>query len=147
VLYVSLGTAFNERPHFYRACLKAFGDGAWPVAMAVGKRVRVEDLGPIPGNVDARPLFPLPAVLRSASAFVSHAGMGSTMEALYYGVPLVCAANDRAGHQRARVAELGHGVRLDPATRHAAELRAAVDRVTADADCASRSTARGPRSG
>jgi MGT family glycosyltransferase len=135
VLYISLGTAFNDRPHFYRACLEAFGDGAWPVAMALGERVRIEDLGPIPGNVDARPWFPQPAVLRSASAFVSHAGMGSTMEALYYGIPLVCVPQmiEQDANAR-RVADLGLGVRLDPATVTPAELRAAVDRVTADAD-------------
>ena len=135
VLYVSLGTAFNDRPHFYRACLEAFGDGAWSVALAVGERVRVQDLGPIPGNIDARPWFPQPAVLGSASAFVSHAGMGSTMEALYYGVPLVCVPQMIEQEANAqRVAELGLGVRLDPATVTPAELRAAVDRVTADAD-------------
>jgi MGT family glycosyltransferase len=135
VLYVSLGTAFNDRPHFYRTCLEAFGDGAWSVALAVGERVRVQDLGLIPGNIDARPWFPQPAVLRSASAFVSHAGMGSTMEALYYGVPLVCVPQmiEQEANAR-RVAELGLGVRLDPATVTPAELRAAVDRVTADAD-------------
>ena len=133
VLFVSLGTAFNDRPSFYRACLEAFADQG-PVAMAVGQHVRVDDLGPVPGNVDVRSWFPQPAVLRHASAFVSHAGMGSTMEALYYGVPLVCVPQMLEQEVNAgRVAELGLGVRLDAARLTADDLRAAVDAVTGDA--------------
>jgi len=119
VLYVSLGTAFNDRADFYRACLEAFAGGG-PVAIAVGERVRVDDLGPAPANVDVRPWFPQPAVLRSASAFVSHAGMGSTMEALYYGVPLVCVPQmPEQDVNAARVAEMGLGVRLARTPRSA----------------------------
>jgi MGT family glycosyltransferase len=133
VVFVSLGTEFNERPAFYRACVAALA-GRGPAAIAVGQRVRVDDLGPLPGGVDVRPWFPQPAVLRHARAFVSHAGMGSTAEALYYGVPLVCVPQMMEQEvNAARVAELGLGVRLDPGTLTAADLRAAVDAVTADA--------------
>jgi MGT family glycosyltransferase len=73
-------------------------------------------------------------VLRHAAAFVSHAGMGSTMEALYYGVPLVCVPQMvEQEANAARVAELGLGVRLDPESLTADDLRAAVDAVTGDA--------------
>jgi MGT family glycosyltransferase len=131
-LFVSLGTAFNERPDFYRACVEAFG-GTGPVAMAVGERVRREDLGLVPDNVDVRSWFPQPAVLRHARAFVSHAGMGSTMEALYYGVPLVCVPQMMEQEVNAgRVVELGLGVRLDPDGLTAADLRSAVDTVTVE---------------
>jgi MGT family glycosyltransferase len=133
VLFVSLGTAFNDRPEFFRTCLEAFADRG-PVAMAVGQHVSVDDLGAVPGNIDIRPWFPQPAVLRHAAAFVSHAGMGSTMEALYYGVPLVCVPQMLEQEANAgRVAELGLGVRLDAAGLTAADLRSAVDAVTTDA--------------
>ena len=133
VLFVSLGTAFNDRPEFFRTCLEAFADRG-PVAIAVGQHVGVDDLGVVPGNIDIRPWFPQPAVLRHAAAFVSHAGMGSTMEALYYGVPLVCVPQMLEQEANAgRVAELGLGVRLDAAGITAADLRTAVDAVTTDA--------------
>jgi MGT family glycosyltransferase len=132
VLYVALGTAFNDRPDFYRSCLEAFGD-AGPVAIAVGRQVDVHDLGPVPDNIDVRPWFPQPAVLRNARAFISHAGMGSTMEALYYGVPLVCVPQMLEQEvNAARVAELGLGVHLASDAVTAAELRAAVNAATTD---------------
>jgi len=101
--------------------------------MAVGDRIDVGDLGPLPATVDVRRWFPQPAVLRHAAAFVSHAGMGSTMEALYYGVPLVCVPQMVEQEVNAsRVVELGLGVRLDPDALTAADLRVAVDAVVAD---------------
>jgi len=48
--------------------------------MTVGE-VDPAALGPIPATVDIRPRFPQLGVLRHAAAFVSHAGMNSTMEA------------------------------------------------------------------
>ena len=56
------------------------------------------------------------------------------MEALYYGVPLVCVPQMLEQEVNAgRVAELGLGVRLDAARLTADDLRAAVDAVTGDA--------------
>ena len=50
VLFISLGTAFNDRPAFFRMCLQAFGDGAWQVAMAVGDRVDAGGSGRCPAT-------------------------------------------------------------------------------------------------
>lgn len=122
LLYVSLGSIMTD-PEFYRACVGAFGDGAWQVA------VNAPDAGPVPATVDVRSWFPQPAVLRRAKAFVTHAGMNSTMEALYHGVPLV--ASPRTPEQEAnadRIQELGLGERLEDV----GDLRAVVERVTSD---------------
>jgi MGT family glycosyltransferase len=87
-------------------------------------------LGPIPSPVDVRPRFPQLAVLRHAAAFISHCGMNSTMEALYYGVPLITFPQMPEQVANAdRVQELGLGERLDADTVTAQALRAAVTRV------------------
>jgi MGT family glycosyltransferase len=132
VLYISLGTIFTDNPAFYRTCIKAFGDGAWQVAMTIGGLDRAA-VAPIPPGVDVRPRFPQPAVLRHARAFISHAGMNSTMEALYYGVPLVCLPQmpEQAANAD-RVVELGLGERLAADTLTPDALRRAVSRVTTD---------------
>lgn len=72
-------------------------------------------------------------MLRQAAAFVSHAGMNSTMESLYYGVGLVTVPQmpeQAANAERAQ--ELGLGEQLDAATVTVESLRAAVTRVASD---------------
>jgi MGT family glycosyltransferase len=132
VLYISLGTIFTDRPDFYRTCIDAFRDGRWQVAMTVGA-VDPSALGPIPPGFDVRPRFPQPAVLRHAAAFVTHAGMNSTMEALHYGVPLIAFPQMPEQVVNAdRVVELGLGERLDPAGLGPQALEQVVSRVAAD---------------
>ncbi|MEQ3551114.1 macrolide family glycosyltransferase [Pseudonocardia nematodicida] len=133
LLLVSLGTTFNDRPEFFRTCVEAFDDGVWQVVMSIGDRVDPAALGPLPGNVVAAPYVPQIAVLRRARAFVTHSGMGSTLEALLLGVPQVGVPQMVEQYVNAgRVDELGLGRRLDPATLDAPTLRAAVDAVAGD---------------
>ncbi|UQA90871.1 macrolide family glycosyltransferase [Streptomyces halobius] len=132
VLFISLGTVFTDRPEFYRTCIDAFGDGPWQVAMTVGD-VDPATLGAIPPAFDVRPRFPQPAVLRQAAAFVSHAGMNSTMEALHYGVPLITVPQmPEQAANAGRVRELGLGEQLDARNVTPESLRAAVTRVASD---------------
>jgi MGT family glycosyltransferase len=130
VLFISLGSIFTDHPEFYRTCLEAFGDGTWQVAMSIGQ-TDPACLGPLPPTVEVRPWFAQPAVLRRAAAFVTHAGMGSIMEALYYGVPLVTFPQMPEQVVNAdRVEELGLGTRLDAQTLTVDTLRSAVGQVT-----------------
>lgn len=125
LLFVSLGTLMNQNPEFFRLCVEAFADTGWRVAMAVGERVEVAELGAIPANVEVRPYFPQLDVLKHARVFLTHAGMNSTMEAVLNEVPTV--AVPQMPEQRAnarRLHELGLGVTL--AEQSAAELRRTV---------------------
>ncbi|WP_433260374.1 macrolide family glycosyltransferase [Actinosynnema sp. CS-041913] len=125
LVYVSLGSRLTDAD-FYRAAAEALADGPWQVAMTIGG-TDPADLGPLPPTVEVRPRFPQRAVLRHAAAFVSHAGMNSTMEALGQGVPLV--AVPRTPEQVAnaeRVHQLGLGVHLPVDAVTPAALRSAV---------------------
>jgi MGT family glycosyltransferase len=133
LVLVSLGTGYNRRPEFYRACAEAFADPSWRVVVAVGERVGPAELGPLPAHVQVHAVLPQLAVLRHADLFVTHAGMGSAMEALRHGVPVV--AVPQMAEQRAnadRLVELGLGRALDPARVDAAGLRRAARDVLAD---------------
>ncbi len=133
LLFISLGTAFNNQPDFFRTCLEAFGSGPWQVAMAIGEAISVDDLGPVPANVEVRSYFPQPAVLKHAQVFLSHAGMNSTLESLYSGVPLVAVPQMPEQALNAyQVDDLGLGRALDPATITAKVLRDAVTEVAED---------------
>ena len=51
--------------------------------------IRPEDLENIPENVEVAQMVPQLGILSQASAFITHAGMGGTGEAIYYGVPMI----------------------------------------------------------
>ena len=114
VLYISLGTGYNERPEFYRLCIEAFGNTDWNVVISIGRRVDPAVLGDIPANIEVHEHVPQLAVLDATTVFITHAGMGGCTEALWFGVPTVAVpqAVDQFGNA-AMLAELGVGVHLD----------------------------------
>jgi MGT family glycosyltransferase len=131
VLLVSLGTAFNNRPDFFSSCAEAFADSAFHVVMATGGHVDPAGLGPLPPNVEIHRRVPQLAVLHHAAAFVTHAGMGSLMEALYHQVPTVAVPQVREQAVNAgRMEQLGLGERIDSPT--ADQLRDVTERVVSD---------------
>jgi MGT family glycosyltransferase len=130
ILYISLGTAFNNQPQFFRDCFEAFSGQDWQVVLSRGRQVDPTALGPIPDNFLVAPYVPQLAILPRASVFVTHCGMNSTMESLFYGVPMVTVPQQPEQALTARhVADMGLGVPLDRETVNAATLREAVERV------------------
>ncbi|WP_342741548.1 macrolide family glycosyltransferase [Actinokineospora terrae] len=111
VLYVALGSVLTDVA-LYRRCIAEFAHSDWYVAMTIGD-VDPAELGDIPPNIDVRPHFPQVAVLRHAAAFLTHAGMNSTMEALYQGVPLITSPRiPEQAANAARIHDLGLGIPL-----------------------------------
>jgi MGT family glycosyltransferase len=139
-LYVSLGTVFNANPEFFDACLEAFADTNWQVVLSVGTRTDPSTFVQIPDNFLVRPHVPQLEVLEHTSLFITHGGMNSVMEAIYYGVPMVVVPQQpEQAMTAARVAELGLGVALlEPGRVTAGALRDAVAAVSGDADYRSR---------
>ncbi|RKT53211.1 macrolide family glycosyltransferase [Saccharothrix australiensis] len=139
VLLISLGSAYTDDPAFYRACLAAFGDLDWHVVINIGKHVDPADLGGIPANVELHRWLPQLDILSHAKVFITHCGMGGTMEALYHGVPMVGVPTiDEQVMNAVRVAELGLGRHLPREEATPEALRAAVLELAGDEQVAAR---------
>lgn len=139
VVLVSLGTAYNNRPEFFRMVADSARGRPWHVVMSVGEQVETDDLGELPENVEVHPRVPQLAVLERAQVFVTHAGMGSTLESLALEVPMV--AVPQMAEQRAnanRIHELGLGEALDAQAITPDALWSAIDRVAHDSQIARR---------
>lgn len=133
VLYISLGTVFNDWPEFYRMCFAAFGGTPWRVVLSTGSRVNVAELGHVPDNILVRPSVPQLEVLERTSVFVTHGGANSLMESFAYGVPVVVIPQLAEQPLNAqRVAELGLGLALQKETVTVEQLRQAVERVASE---------------
>lgn len=128
MLYISLGTVFNNQAAFYNMCFAAFRDEPWQVVLSTGKAVDPAALDPIPDNFLVSSQVPQLEVLQHTSLFVTHCGMNSTMESLYYGVPMVGVPQMQEQMMTARrVQELGLGVALDKNTLTVEQLRTAIE--------------------
>ncbi len=122
-VYVSLGTLRNDDVEFYRLCLEAFKGADWRGVLSAGNRIDLAELGPEPPNFRVAPHVAQLEVLAEADVFVTHGGLNSTMESLFYGVPLVVMPAIREQRLTARrVRELGLGVTLERAGLTAEEL-------------------------
>lgn len=124
VLLVSLGSTFTDHPEFYRHCVEAFaGLPGWHIVLQIGKHVDAAVLGEVPANVEVHHWVPQLRILRQADAFVTHGGMGGSVEGLWSGTPMLVApqAADQFGNAE-KLVELGVARRIDT-TISAAELR------------------------
>lgn len=130
LVYISLGTVHNLRDAFYRQCFEAFADQPLDVIMSVGAGTRLEELGEPPANVRVFPRVPQLEVLGQADAFVSHGGMNSINESMYFGVPMVMVPQQIEQRFNARrIERAGAGLHLSPAAVSAQRLRSAVQRL------------------
>lgn len=90
VVLVSLGSAFTDRPDFYRECVKAFGElPGWRLVLQIGRHVDAAVLGAVPDNVEVRSWVPQLTILRQADLFVTHAGAGGSQEGLATATPMI----------------------------------------------------------
>ena len=128
LIYISMGTVNNDMLPLYKSCVEAFADGEYQVIMSIGQNTDKSTLGTPPYNISAYSAVDQIAVLQRADVFISHCGMNSASESLYFGVPLVMnPQTSEQGGVAQRVRQLGAGVMLrgmDPKN-----IRAAVDEV------------------
>lgn len=131
LIYISMGTVNNAMTHLYQNCISALADMDVQVVISTGNLVSIEALGRLPENISVFPHVDQIAVLQKADVFLSHCGMNSVSESLYFGVPLVMLP--QTAEQKgvaARVRELGAGVMLDQTD--ADSIRHAIDTLLSD---------------
>ena len=131
LVYISMGTVNNDMLPLYRACVQAVKGTLWQVILSVGDQVDREELGTLPDNVAVFSSVDQIAVLQKADVFLTHCGMNSASEGLYFGVPLVMLpqTSEQSG-VAARAEQLGAGLRLRKTTPDA--IRAALEKAMDD---------------
>lgn len=133
-VYISLGTINHLDVPFYQAAFEAFGDYPAQFILSAGKNTDLAQLGDIPSNFIVRAYVPQLDILQRVDAFITHGGMNSVHEGLYYGVPEVVVPHQMEQLLNSkRVAETGAGVVVGNQYPYgrvtATELRTALDTV------------------
>ena len=135
VVYISLGTFYNQDVSFFKKCLFAFNQSHHRVVMTIGKSLDIRLLGEIPSNFIVRNWVPQLEILKYARLFITHGGLNGVLGGLMNRVPLVVFP--RGADQfflASRVEELGAGMWLRNKNFQPMELRQIAEKVMKSPD-------------
>jgi len=127
-VYISMGTV-NQNREFYRNCIHVLGKTGRQVILSMG--TNTEHFDNLPDNVQIYESVDQMAVLSIADVFITHCGMNSASEGLYFRVPLILfPQTPEQGAVAKRTEELGAGVRLKSISEE--DILDAVEKVLSD---------------
>jgi len=133
LMYTSLGTLFNAWPQFYHILYDVVKDMDLRVVSSVGSTLTAEDIGEVPANVKTFQFLPQLEVLENASYFITHAGIGSVMEAAYYGVPMLAIPQmDEQAFTAPVMVKAGLGIMIPKEELTPEKLKAALQELTSN---------------
>ena len=109
-VYISMGTV-NQNREFYRNCINVLGKTDYQVIISMG--TNKDHFDSVPENIEIFESVDQMAVLSIADVFITHCGMNSASEGLFFGVPLILFPQTPEQDAVAkRTEELGAGLRL-----------------------------------
>ncbi|MCB2293576.1 glycosyl transferase [Clostridium algoriphilum] len=133
VIYIAWGSIFNNCVEFYRNCFTAFEDMDVQVVMSIGSKLDIHVFKYIPKNFIVRNYIPQLEVLKYSDVFITHGGMNSTNECLYYNIPLILIPQSVDQPLVAsRVANLGAGIIIEKDKVTSELLKESVIKVLSD---------------
>jgi len=127
IVYASFGSQISYQPELFRRIAEAAAPLGVQLVLSAGELAENGFADTLPGDVLAVPYAPQLQLLPRVSAFVSHGGANSVMEALWQGVPLVLLplCNDQFV-QAFFLKRAGCGVAFDDGEPGVTELREAL---------------------
>ena len=127
-VYISMGTVVKNH-EIYQNCLEVLGNTEYQVIISLGDHELEYDS--LPENVKVYRSVDQMAVLSIAYVFLTHCGMNSASEALYFEVPLVMLPQTpEQGAVARRVEELGAGKKLKSGSKE--EILQVIETVLSD---------------
>lgn len=133
LIYISMGTIFNNDHTFFTSCIQAFAQTEYHTIISIGHRFRKSDFPNLPANISIANHIPQLALLPHVSVFISHGGMNSVNESLYYGVPLIVIPQMIEQKFNAyRVRQLQAGLYLRKRDVSVDKLRQLAEKITHD---------------
>ena len=95
VIYISMGTLLEGIEPFFNTCIDTFSDFDGIVVMAIGDRNDRSKIKKAPDNFIIASYVPQSEILSEADVFITHGGMNSVHDAIYFKVPFVIIPHDK----------------------------------------------------
>lgn len=128
IVYISMGSIL-QKDRLLRTCIKAFADSEYEVIVSLGGR-KSKSFSHVPKNVHMYPYVNQVDVLKRTSLFITHGGMNSIQEALYFKVPmLVFPINNDQFVNADRVAKLQLGRKMSSRFVTARQIRREAEKI------------------
>lgn len=92
LIYASLGTLLNTSRagrRFFKLCIETFANQNVTLILSIGQGQTIAQYGSLPDNIHIYDRVPQLEVLQRADIFITHGGMNSVNEAIYFGVPII----------------------------------------------------------
>lgn len=113
VVYISLGSIFGDNKKFYEDCFHAFKDIEATFVLSLGNKMKETDFSFVPENFILYDFVNQIDLLQKVDIFVTHGGMNSAQEGLYFKVPLILYPQQQEQEMIAQQVErLGCGIHL-----------------------------------
>lgn len=129
-VYISMGTVVSNK-EIYQSCIDALRGTDYQVIISLGETAN--EFAEVPENIHLYSSVDQMAVLSISDVFVTHCGMNSASEGLYFEVPLLLVPQTPEQTAVAkRTAELGAGIMLPYSERTAENIKAAVEKLLND---------------
>ncbi|HEX2924833.1 MAG TPA: nucleotide disphospho-sugar-binding domain-containing protein, partial [Ruminiclostridium sp.] len=135
VIYISLGTVFNNDVDFYYKCFEALKDMDICAVLSVGSNVDTGALKNIPANFIVMNYINIPQleILKRCNLFITHGGMNSIHEGIYYELPLISIPQQLDQQLISeQVQKYGNGIYLKPSNVTAQSIRDSVRTIMED---------------
>lgn len=87
-VYISLGSVFEDH-EFIAQCIQAFRNEDIDVLLTTNSDIHHFKSLNLPENIEVQKFVPQLEILQKADVFLTHSGMNSVNESLYFGVPMV----------------------------------------------------------
>jgi MGT family glycosyltransferase len=127
-LLITLSSQTQDDVQIAQHALRTLADYPARVMLTIGQSHTVQELGAMPPNARAVQYVPHAKILEQSNLLISHAGHGSVMKALWYGVPMVLIpwGRDQPG-VAARAARLGTAIVVERDQLQRPSLTRAID--------------------
>lgn len=136
-IYISMGTV-NKNRDFYKNCIEVLKNTDYQVIISMG--TNQDSFNDLPENIQVYETVDQMAVLSIADVFITHCGMNSASEGLYFEVPLILfPQTPEQGAVARRVEELGAGILLKNITKE--EIAKIISQVLSDSSYKENATA------
>lgn len=135
IALIATSTTYIQGPEFFRMCIDAFSGLQWHLILSIGDKGNPNDFGPLPPHVEMVQHTSHVKILPHVSLFICLAGIITSAEAMYHGVPLIATTHGIPENEweAENLVDLGLAVHIRKADMSVEKLRQSVIQISEDA--------------